>query len=125
MVICKVQKRNGSIQTFDANKIAQAIKKAIIAVGGSDFSNIPDLVVQTLVVLRGRGQTIPDVETIQDCVEEVLIKAGHDQVAKAYITYRQQRTQLREERKVVVEVGTTMLEYLERTDRRVNANANS
>ncbi len=125
MVICKVQKRNGSIQAFDAKKIAQAIKKAIIAVGGTDFAHIPDLVVETLVTLRGRGQTIPDVEMIQDCVEEVLIKAGHDKVAKAYITYRLQRTQMREERKVVVEVGTTMQEYLERTDRRVNANANS
>ncbi len=125
MVICKVEKRNGSIQAFDASKIAQAIKKAIIAVWWTDFSHIPDLVVETLVVLRGLGKSIPDVETIQDCVEQVLIKAGHDQVAKAYITYRLQRSQAREERKVVVEVGTTMLEYLERTDRRVHANANS
>jgi ribonucleoside-triphosphate reductase len=53
-----------------------------------------------------------------------LIKNGHDTVAKAYIIYRQQRAQSRGEKKVVVEVGKTMDEYLEQGDWRVNENAN-
>jgi ribonucleoside-triphosphate reductase (formate) len=45
-------------------------------------------------------------------------------VAKAYILYREKRAQSREARKVVVEVGKTMDEYLQQTDWRVNANSN-
>jgi ribonucleoside-triphosphate reductase (formate) len=62
---------------------------------------------------------------IQDKVEEILIKNGHDTVAKTYIIYRQKRTEARHDRDVVVEVGKTMDEYLDQTDWRVNANANS
>ncbi len=46
-------------------------------------------------------------------------------MAKSYILYRQKRAESRESRDVVVEVGKTMNEYLEKSDWRVNANANS
>ena len=46
-------------------------------------------------------------------------------MAKSYILYRQKRAESRENRDVVVEVGKTMNEYLEKSDWRVNANANS
>lgn len=68
---------------------------------------------------------MPTVEYIQDIVEEVLIKAGHDKVAKAYIQYRAQRTQARSDKDVMLSVQKTMQEYLDKADRRVNANANS
>ncbi len=70
------------------------------------------------------GKEIPDVEVIQDTVEQILIKEGHDKVAKAYILYRKQREQSRAEANVVVEVGKTMDEYLDQSDWRVNANSN-
>jgi ribonucleoside-triphosphate reductase len=57
-------------------------------------------------------------------VEKVLIKEGHDTVAKAYIIYRQKRAESRASKKIVVEVGQTMDEYLNQTDWRVNANSN-
>ena len=126
MAIYKVQKRNGSITTFDRAKIERAIQLAIDSVWWKDFSYIPvitDKIIETLTE-RVNG-TIPQVEYIQDVVEEILIKEWHDQVAKSYILYRQKRAESRENRDVVVEVGKTMNEYLEKSDWRVNANANS
>ncbi len=125
MAIYKVKKRNGAIVSFDRSKIEQAIKKSIESVGGTDFSKvaiITDKVIES--VIEKVGNEIPDVEMIQDAVEQVLIKEGHDTIAKAFILYREKRAQSREARKVVVEVGKTMDEYLEQTDWRVNANSN-
>ena len=70
------------------------------------------------------GKEIPNVEAIQDIVEQVLVKEGHDTVAKAYILYRQKRAESRAQESVVVEVGKTMDEYLDQSDWRVNANSN-
>jgi len=42
------------------------------------------------------GESIPGVEDIQDIVEKVLIEAGYAEVAKAYILYRQRRSEIRE-----------------------------
>ena len=68
---------------------------------------------------------LPSVENIQDIVEEVLIKHGHDQVAKAYILYREKRSEARADLSVMLDVKHVMDEYLDRSDWRVNANANS
>jgi ribonucleoside-triphosphate reductase len=70
------------------------------------------------------GKEIPNVEAIQDTVEQILVKEGHDTVAKAYILYRQKRYESRAQESVVVEVGKTMDEYLDQSDWRVNANSN-
>ena len=67
---------------------------------------------------------IPNIEDIQDAVEQVLVKQGHDEVAKAYIVYRKKRDESRKDRSVVIEVGNTMNEYLDKADWRVNSNAN-
>jgi hypothetical protein len=41
MSIYKVIKRNGAITTFERLKIEHAIRQAIIASNGDDFTNIP------------------------------------------------------------------------------------
>lgn len=125
MAIYKVRKRNGAIVSFDRNKIENAIKRAIESVGGTDHSKV-EIIAEKVIesVLANVGNEIPDVEMIQDAVEKTLIKEGHDTVAKAFILYRQKRAESREARKVVVEVGKTMDEYLQQTDWRVNANSN-
>ena len=125
MTIYKIRKRNGAIVTFDKTKISEAIKKAIIAVGGEDFSQLESLTDRVVAQIESEiGNSIPDIEFIQDMVEKVLIKEGHDEVAKAYIVYRQKRAANRADEQVVVEVGKTMDEYIQKTDWRVNANAN-
>jgi anaerobic ribonucleoside-triphosphate reductase len=68
---------------------------------------------------------LPAVEEIQNIVEEVLIKHEHDQVAKAYILYREKQNKTRMDRSVMLDVNKTMTEYLDQSDWRVNANANS
>lgn len=126
MQIFKIKKRNWSIVTFDITKIENAIKKAIESVWWTDFSEVIDLSKNAVNLTAKRiWKNIPTVEDIQDAVEESLIKAGHDKVAKSYILYRQKRTEDRSDRNVVVEVVDTMNEYLDKSDWRVNANANS
>ncbi len=126
MSIYKVKKRNGSIVTFDEIKIKKAIKKAIKASQWNDFSQVKDLVKKIILLINERiWKNIPDVELIQDIVEEILIKDGHDIVAKNYILYRKSREQQRKAKNVVVEVWSSMEEYLNKLDWRVNANANS
>jgi anaerobic ribonucleoside-triphosphate reductase len=126
MQLFKIKKRNGSIVTFDVEKIELAIKKAIESVWWTDFSEIAKLAKYSVkLVSKKIGKNIPNVEDIQDAVEESLIKAWLSRVAKSYILYRQKRTENRSDRNVVVEVVDTMNEYLEKSDWRVNANANS
>jgi anaerobic ribonucleoside-triphosphate reductase len=125
MTFFKIRKRNGSIQTFDKQKIYHAIQKAFQAGDQHDDIQIDILVEQVMTALNDQYTDLPDVELIQDIVETVLMQHGYDQIAKAYILYRQKRTESRSDKSVVVEVGKTMDEYLEKSDRRVNANANS
>lgn len=125
MAIYKVRKRNGAIIDFDISRIEIAVKRAIEAVGGTDFKDVPILAKKvSKEVERKVGKEIPDIEVIQNAVEQVLVKEGHDTVAKAYILYRQKRFESRAQESVVVEVGKTMDEYLDQSDRRVNANSN-
>jgi len=125
MAIYKVRKRNGAIIDFDQSKIEIAIKRAIEAVGGTDFKDVPSLAKKvSKEVEKKAGKEIPNIEMIQDMVEQVLVKEGHDTVAKAYIIYRQKRSESRAQESVVVEVGKTMDEYLDQSDWRVNANSN-
>lgn len=125
MKIFKVKKRNGSIVTFDVEKIKKAIKNAIIAAGWDDFSHLETIVWDVIHSLSLKEETIPEVEMIQDIVEETLIKHWHDSVAKKYILYREKRRLSRVAKNVTIEVGNTMEEYLNKADWRVNANANS
>ncbi len=125
MAIYKIRKRNGTIVTFERQKIENALKKAIEAVDGTDFSRVSEMTDKIISIAETKtGGGIPDVETVQDSVEEVLIKEGHDTVAKAYILYREKRNEARADRKVVVEVGKTMDDYLGNLDWRINENAN-
>ncbi|MDD5769979.1 MAG: ribonucleoside triphosphate reductase [Candidatus Gracilibacteria bacterium] len=125
MAIFKVKKRNGNIVSFDSEKIKKAVKNAIIASGGNDFSNLDNITKDIILNIEKLSISIPEVETIQDIVEETLIKQGHDSIAKKYILYREQRRINRETGKITIEVGNTMEEYLHKSDWRVQANANS
>lgn len=66
----------------------------------------------------------PGIEIIQNWVEEVLVDAGYWRTARAYIVYREQHARLRSLKHTLVDVESTMDEYLEQRDWRVNANAN-
>ena len=74
--------------------------------------------------LAADGNVCPGVETIQNRVEETLVRAGYWRTARAYIVYREQHARLRSLRHTLVDVESAMEEYLEQRDWRVNANAN-
>ena len=119
-----VIKRSGATADFDDTFIRSAIERAGAASGELDA--VDAVVLTTLVVgrLETEGVPYPHVEHIQDLVEQALLAAGHTATARAYIAHREQHARLREDAKTVVDVGASINEYLDRSDWRVNANAN-
>jgi len=92
-----VKKRDGSKVSFDETKIINAIWKSVGSVGGQDKEKSDSLASIAVEKINSRfnEEQVPSVEQIQDIVEETLIKAGHDKVAKSYILYRHQHELLR------------------------------
>ena len=120
-----ITKRDGTLAPFDSHRIFNAINKAGTTTGefGSQESWL--LTAQVLKVLQHKfAESLPYIEQIQDVVEQVLISANYFATAKSYILYRDQRNRMRSDRKVMVDVESSINEYLEKLDWRVNANAN-
>src|SRR3990167_2882723 len=96
--ISRMKKRDGSVVLFDQAKITDAIFKAARSVGGRDKKAAQMVSDKVVSELEGLGKQVPSVEEIQDTVEKVLIENGHASTAKAYILYRNQRSELRKEK---------------------------
>lgn len=123
--IASVTKRDGTLVPFDSDKIFNAIRKAGEATGEFGAQECYLLTGQVLKVLEHKfSDSLPSIESIQDVVEQVLISANYFATAKSYILYRDQRNRVRGDKKVVVDVESSINEYLEKLDWRVNANAN-
>ncbi len=105
----QIRKRDGTIVDFDLTQIEKAVTKAFAATG-EEVNGFPETVakkVQTdLIKLKKVSKDdnfMPTVELIQDIVEEELMVNGFAKVAKAYILYRQERSELRVKQGVVPE----------------------
>ncbi|MFH1401967.1 MAG: ATP cone domain-containing protein, partial [Parcubacteria group bacterium] len=124
--IQKVQKRDGTIVDFDQTRITNAIFKAITATNQGDGVKSRRLSNEVLKILnrRFKKDEIPQVEQIQDIVEEVLILNGFVETAKAYILYREQRRRLREGAKTIDESVEMVDKYIQELDWQVKENAN-
>ena len=120
-----VVKRDGKIATFDLSKISAAITQAFEACNKQYNSDIIDFL--ALKVTAAFEPKIEDqeisVENIQDSVESVLIKAGYDDVAKAYIIYRRQREKIRNLTATMVDYKAIVDNYLNVNDWRVKENS--
>lgn len=92
-MISAVLKRDYRLVSFDRAKIDAAILKAFDAVGEAT-SPVSELAEKVAVQLEERGG-IASVEEIQDVVEHALIDSGFADVAKAYILYREKRSEIR------------------------------
>jgi ribonucleoside-triphosphate reductase len=118
-------KRDDRHAHFDAAKIRSALRRAGSASGEYGDEEAARLTERVLRVLGHRfGRQAVSIEQIQDVVEETLIADSFLATARAYIVYREQHANLRGERRVQVDVETSVNEYLTRADWRVNANAN-
>ena len=102
----RVIKRNGSVVSYDAEKIAIAITKAFLAVEGgaaaastrihNEVNELANAVTKTFNRRMPSGGTL-HIEEIQDQVELELMRSGEQKVARAYVLYREERKQLRQQ----------------------------
>ena len=120
-----VIKRDGKAVDFDLSKISSAI---IMAFDACEIKYHPDVVDFLVLKVTAdfeskiENNTI-SVENIQDSVESVLIKAGYDEVAKAYILYRKQREKLRNVSATMLDYKSIVDSYLKVADWRVKENS--
>lgn len=100
LVIKQIRKRDDRIEDFNLSKVTSAIFKAAYSVGGTNLEQARELalLVQEKVNSSFKEGDIPSVEQVQDIIESVLIKAGKDSTAKAYILFRNERSKAREKR---------------------------
>lgn len=116
----QVRKRDGQIESFDINKIGNAILKAMTALDEKDKTKAQSLAEEVAKILEKRFKKhIPNVEEIQDTVEEVLMQKKLVNIAKAYILYRAKHAQLREHKKFFgvtddLKLGINAIKVLER-----------
>lgn len=125
-MIKEIRKRNGSIEVFQQEKITRAIYKAAVACGGKDFDRAERLCQEVVALTEERFQDkVPDVESVQDIVEKVLIENGHAKTAKAYILYREKRKSAREVNALIGATIEMFSDYLNDKDWHVQENANT
>jgi ribonucleoside-diphosphate reductase alpha chain len=107
----QIIRRNGAVVPFEPNKIAVAMMKAFLAVHGTQgaasasvretVDGLTQAVIRALMRSRPGGGTF-HIEDVQDQVELGLMRGGHHEIARAYVLYREKRTQERA-KKVVQE----------------------
>ncbi|MBC8055497.1 MAG: ribonucleoside-diphosphate reductase subunit alpha, partial [Rhizobiales bacterium] len=100
----QIIRRNGAVVAFEPNKIAVALMKAFLAVHGTQgaasasvretVDGLTESVVRALLRSRAGGGSF-HIEDVQDQVELGLMRGGHHEVARAYVLYRERRTQER------------------------------
>ena len=103
----RVIKRNGSVVSYDAEKIAIAITKAFLAVEGgaaaastrihNEVNELANAITITFSRRMPSGGTL-HIEEIQDQVELELMRTGEQKVARAYVLYREERRKERKEK---------------------------
>jgi ribonucleoside-triphosphate reductase len=123
--IQKVRKRDGRLVDFDFMKISDAVYRALLAVGQDENARekSDEISMKILTLVDKRFKT-PHVEEIQDIVEEVLMREGLIDVAKAYIIYRDERKKMRDATKTLLDSQEIIRKYVGQKDWRVNENAN-
>ncbi len=126
MKITKVQKRNGEIVDFEQDKIRKAAYKALTASNQGDGEMSQKVAERTaeLLNMRFKEGDIPNVEEVQNTVEEVLIMEGLVDAAKAYIIYREKRREVRETVAGFDESVEAIDKYLQELDWQTKENAN-
>ena len=100
----QIIRRNGAVVPFEPNKIAIALMKAFLAVHGTQgaasasvretVDGLTQAVMRALMRSRPGGGTF-HIEDVQDHVELGLMRGGHHEIARAYVLYRERRTQER------------------------------
>ncbi|MCL2506623.1 MAG: ribonucleoside triphosphate reductase [Endomicrobia bacterium] len=120
----QIVKRDGSVVDFNEAKITAAIMKAAEVTKEFDAQSAEFLTHATVSLLKAKHGLLnqPNIEEIQDVVEEVLMASQYKKTAKAYIIYRQQQSKIRD---FVSASNNDMVdEYLSQLDWQVKENSN-
>ena len=118
----QIIRRNGGVVPFEPNKIAVAMMKAFLAVHGTQGAAsasvretvdvLTQQVIRALMRSRPGGGTF-HIEDVQDQVELGLMRGGHHEIARAYVLYRERRTQERAKQVAEVAPAAPTLHVLE------------
>ena len=122
----QIIRRNGAVVPFEPNKIAVAMMKAFLAVHGTQgaaSASVREMVdVLTQAVIRAMVRSRPGggtfhIEDVQDQVELGLMRGGHHEIARAYVLYREKRTQERAKKTVQDTAAAPQLHALDNGQR--------
>lgn len=119
-MIQTVVKRDGRIVGFNKEKIAAAIRKAMLT---TEQGEDEKLINQIADRIEFRGKEQSSVEEIQDMVEMELMKSTRKEVAKRYISYRNRRSIARKAK--TREIFLEIVEAKSNDVTRENANMNA
>ncbi len=124
-IVKKIKKRSGKVVKFVPKKILKAIEGAFKSAGEEDTRGIQRVFGDVLTELEKRfnGTIIPEVEQVQDLIEEILKKDDYDEVSKAFKLYRELHRKMRLISSLV-DSDELIDNYLDQSDWRVKENAN-
>jgi len=118
-----IKKRDGRVVEIKRHKITSAIARAGKATGEFGKREAQKLTMKVMLLLNEMQQCpVPEVEQIQDIVEEILLNSPFKRTARAYILYREQHAQIR---RIVARASADLVDdYLQKKDWRVSENSN-
>ena len=91
----KLEKRDGSYEGFDRNKIINAVYKSTIKSKYGIDKDLGKKIADEIENMIKEGKIKLTVEDIQDAVEVLLMESNRKDVAKKYILYREKRSEVR------------------------------
>ncbi len=122
----QIIRRNGAVVPFEPNKIAVAMMKAFLAVHGTQgaasasvrelVDGLTQAVIRALMRSRPSGGTF-HIEDVQDQVELGLMRGGHHEIARAYVLYREKRSQERAKKVTRTVPPAPLLQVLDNGER--------
>lgn len=121
----RVIKRNGSEVEFDRSKIFNAVKSANKDIESRHRLNdvqINTITDRVVIQCEQLGHT-PNVEEIQNLVENCLMDMSLHEVARAYITYRYEHESMRQKNPILDKVRS-LIESENEEDKQENSNKN-
>jgi ribonucleoside-diphosphate reductase alpha chain len=122
----QIIRRNGSVVSFEPAKIAVAMMKAFLAVHGTQgaasasvretVEELTHAVIRALMRSRPAGGTF-HIEDVQDQVELGLMRGGHHEIARAYVLYREKRSQERAQKSAARAIAAPSLHVIDKGQR--------
>lgn len=121
-----VIKREGTYRPFELYKIEDALQKAFLSEQKQVNSEVWEMILQAL-----QEKEVWAVEDIQNLIERTLFDSGEFDVMRSFMLYRHTRKMQREHVNKLnkdtsyIDCTQTIEEYIQETDWRINANANT